>query len=101
MCHMRRTMSISVKSICHVPYGTYIHGTLYIYGTYRGSVHWGCYYATALEMITLPRTKHSQSHSLIVQLLPLLQLMTSGDGPDSPPGSTHQCVGARAAKARK
>jgi hypothetical protein len=31
MCQMSRTMSISVKSICHVPYGTYIYGTLYIY----------------------------------------------------------------------
>jgi hypothetical protein len=35
MCHMSRTMSISVKSICHVPYGTYIYGTLYIYVTYH------------------------------------------------------------------
>jgi hypothetical protein len=35
MCQMSRTMSISVKSICHVPYGTYIYGTLYIYGTYH------------------------------------------------------------------
>ena len=28
----RATMFISVKSICHVPYGTYIYGTSYIWG---------------------------------------------------------------------